>query len=235
MHVSTCSVRDLRFRATPIVLMVAAVGAAAGCRRDYYTGSGEPPPTSRAPDISREAFAREAFVLTRRKARVQGWVDSQPLAVPDSGPSVGTTAGVARGAQAPRLRYGPGAKIVPIDYLEHLVGKDFAQWRTVAYIYSEGAYPKLGIPHPDSVGRPVALELRHISDRDSVGWEARVVYPPARYVSRTMPVHRHKHSPDEYPVPGSARWIFTADDEAGWIDCDMGCCTVGGGHVLQGQ
>ncbi|MDQ6925761.1 MAG: hypothetical protein M3154_05950 [Candidatus Eremiobacteraeota bacterium] len=174
--------------------------------------------------MTREQFAREALTATRRKALIKGWVDSQPLAelVRDSSVRGGTT-----GAGASTLRYGPGAKIVPIDYLEHLDDAAFDRWQTVAYIYAERAYPKLGIPQPQRVGDPVALEIRRTSSDPITGWEARVINPPTAYVSRTLRVQREVHKHEDGPIPGSARWIFTRDDEAGWIECGWGCCTVG--------
>ncbi len=194
------------------------------CRGNPYWGSGEQPPSERSRGMTREAFAREAMTATRRKALIKGWVDSQPLAelIRDSLP-VGNTA--ARGTEG--LRYGPGAKIVPIDYLERLDDPAFDRWQTVAYIYVERAYPKLEIPAPPRLGDPVALEIRRTSGDPVRGWEAHIIYPPTGYVSRVLRVRREVHPHADGPIPGSARWIFARDDEQAWIECGWGCCTVG--------
>lgn len=210
-------------RATAAVVLTAACALAAGCNQPPGN-SGEQLPAGRPRTMTREQFAFEAVQRTRRKARIKGWVDSQPLAVwaRDTIRRTGAAASIV-----PGLRYGPGAKIVPVDYLERLNDAAFDQWQTVAYVYIEGAYPKLGIPEPQHAGDPVAVEIRRTSNDPVSGWEAHVVYPPTQYVSRVMRVRREVHTAADGPIPGSARWIFTKDDEAGWIECGMGCCTWG--------
>lgn len=167
--------------------------------------------------LTAAAYLAEVDAVTRRRGRIKGWTDSQPLAER-----------VVQGVDTV-LRYGPGAKIVPIDDLEKLRDDDFYAWQRVAFIYIERAYPKLLIPTPPPpTSGPFEVIMHRTTASDSLGWQMKIRHPVTGFVSDTQPVVREPHrSAARADVPGSARWIFVPNDEVLWLACGMGCCTGG--------
>lgn len=167
-----------------------------------------------APD-SQAAIARSA---TRAKRAIPGWGDQQRLAVLDSAGPADTTG---------RLRHSALATIAPHDELERFSADSFAgAFRLVATVTSDSAYPKLGMLPADTT-YPNTLWLRRVS---GTTWQARMTIP----ANASIPPggSRHKFfavipTTHSEPVPGTARWIWRADDESVWVRCGSGCCELG--------
>jgi hypothetical protein len=59
-------------------------------------------------------------------------------------------------------------------------------------------------------------------------WWARITVGSGKPTYR--PVIRCDHSAEGIPVPGTARWRWTLDDETVWVRCVNGCCEVKGAN-----
>jgi len=175
-----------------------------------------------------QGFKDYAGSATSKKARNKGWGDEQRLAITD-----------ASGPYPLKLRYGPLVRIIPHDDLEKLEMKDFqiTGWQFVARFevtplspLPELGYPKLSL----NAGDQNFLFLR-LSDRGV--WQA-LIGPGcdnptttfgctgSRYEVQELERHVEGATDTKLP-PGTARFVWSDDDETVWIRCVSGCCQLG--------
>lgn len=119
-------------------------------------------------------------------------------------------------------RFGPRASITPLRGLETLTMDSLTQrGRPLARIVSDSAYPKLGIKAGNNW-----LFVQHLggSPTDSTRWRARMV--AADGTDTTLVFNSFEDHPTD-PPPATARWLWVPTDEAIWVRCGSGCCTIG--------
>lgn len=175
-----------------------------------------------------QRFKDYADSATRQKARNKGWGDEQRLALIDS-----------TGPYPLRLRHGPLVRIIPHDDLEAFRMEEFqvTGWQFVARFevtplpeFPARGYPKLSL----DTGNVNYLFLRHsVAD----GWQA-LIGPGCENATITFACSGSRYRVDELErheagatatkvPPGTARFVWSDDDETVWIRCVSGCCQLG--------
>lgn len=167
------------------------------------------------------------FATTQRAAGTgpavtPGYYDEQHIAVPVDAPGLAT------------LRPGPWAVIQPTNDLHQ---QDTTSWmggtHVVAHVMVDGGdsnaqahiLAKLGFrPTGFGGGASQANQIRlqyHGKDLFSAEHGSRKPAVPGwdRIRSKMTFVKHSTHG-----VEGSVRWRWNANDESGWINCDLGCC-----------
>lgn len=172
-------------------------------------------------------FPDYADSATSKKAGNNGWSDEQRLALPDS-----------TGPYPLKLRHGPLVKIIPHDDLEKMEMEQFQiqGWQFVArfIVTPIPEMPTLGYSKLSlNPGERNYLFLRH----SRAGWEA-LIGPgcenPAKDPNcsgtrhRVQEIEQHEKGDTRTKLPpGTARFVWSDDDETVWIRCVSGCCQVG--------
>ena len=119
-------------------------------------------------------------------------------------------------------QFGPRATITALRGLDALTMDSLARrGRPLARIVSDGAYPKLGIKAGTNW-----LFVQHLGGppTDSTRWRARMV--AADGTDTTLVFNSFEDHPTD-PPPATARWLWVPTDEAIWVRCASGCCTIG--------
>jgi hypothetical protein len=164
-------------------------------------------------EIGPSAFLSKAALIpvtvaSARETRVKGWHDEQQLAVDAGG-----------GVMLP----GPYATVRPVRNLEGRSAASFrSQWVRVATIHFSTA-PTAGTTYANWGLRAGSNHLDLILFEGR--WVGRIVRADGSI--RYWPhVQRHVHH--DAPVPGTARFRWTAADEGVWVLCGQACCLVDG-------
>ncbi len=164
-------------------------------------------------EIGPQGFQRKVALVPEvppghRETRIKGWHDEQRLAV-DAG--------------AGQMTPGPRAALRPVRNLHALSAASFRMtWRPVATIFF------LTTPPPGSNYAKWGLQAGH-NRLELIEFEGRWVARIRRQDGsiRYWPhVQRHVHY--DAPVPGAARFRWTALDDGGWVPCGQACCLVDG-------
>lgn len=150
----------------------------------------------------------------RRTWVVYGWNDAQHLAVRNQG--VG-------GLKRSNMR----VSVVAVPNLGEITEADYAQgFQHVATVFWRGS-PTDKYANTWHYGR--GHNEIFIRKKPDQSWEAEIRH--TRYILgipwvtnvTTATVHRRDHGA---PVPATARFLWTVNDEDLWIGCDDGCCRV---------